>query len=806
MTNSADWTSNAAEEAADTNLRALCLKIIACLCLAVLGFVSGAAGMSAANSEGADSQAASGSVFPPRELSPGTNDGKIASTVATMLTTYHFLHMPFDTNISSKFFDLYINAYDPRHDYFTSNDLARFEPYRFTLNTLTLDESNTTPAYEIYNRFMQRLDERTAYANQALKSEDFSFDGSEDFSLNRKTAPWPANDAEAHKLWHERLRYDYLQEKLTHETPRELARLFTRGYNPLALAKAAYLNPGIVKTVEIHHKRLQRYYHDWESDKVLETYLTALANVYDPHSVYENEDSHANFEISMRLSLFGIGAVLTTDDDGYCKIVSLSPGMPAAKTHKLKPEDRIVAVAQAGAEPVDVVQMPLNKIVDMIRGPKGTEVRLTVIPASDPSSRAIVKVVRDEIKLEEQQAKAKLIETQDPSGHTNRLGVIDLPSFYGSISNFGRSRGDIKSASADVDMLIEKLKDQQMDGLILDLRHNPGGLLNEAIDLAGLFIRQGPVVQVKSIDGSVVVDEDHDPRVQYDGPLVVLIDRFSASASEIVAGALQDYGRAVLVGGSSTHGKGTVQTVIPLAAYLYMKGEHFSQPMSLGAFRYTTNKFYRITGSTTELKGVVPDIILPSTLDYLETDEGQLQYAIGSDLINPCEFDKLNRVDPFLPELKLRSDKRVAASKDYAYVREDVDIVKKMMAEKTVSMNERKRLKEAYEEETRKRARDIEIKSRPSSTEKVFNFTIKNGEVEMAEDKPATPKAGQPTVKDLAEPKPGDIEPDDEAAAKAEPAEPAAPEERAPLEEAEHILTDYIAMINGGQPVTAGAK
>lgn len=791
-----------APKAACAARRAFRLPVILCLCHVALWFAAIVTGLAATPEETAPAL-----VSKTKPLSPGANDGKIASTVAVMLTTYHYLHLPFDTNISSKFYDLYINAYDPRHDYFTSNDLARFEPYRFNLNTLTVQDGNTAPAYEIFNLFMQRLDERTAFAKKILENEDFTFNTTETFALNRKNAPWPANDEELHKLWRERLRYDYLQEKLSRETPMDLARLFTKGHNPFALTKPANMKPDIIKAVEIHHKRLQRYYQDWESDKVLETYLSSLAHVYDPHSQYDDSDSHQKFQQDMNLSFFGIGAVLTTDDDGYCKIMEVKPGTPASKTHKIKMNDRIVAVAQGSAEPVDVVQMPLQKIVDLIRGPRGTEVRLTIIPANDPSTRSIIRVVRDEIKLEDQQAKAKMIETRDPSGHTNRLGIIDLPSFYASFPTMGHSHGDIRSATADVEMLINKLKDQQMDGLILDLRHNPGGVLSEAEELAGLFIRQGPVVQVKSNDGTIQVGEDHDPRVQWDGPLVVLIDRFSASASEIVAGALQDYGRAVLVGGSSTHGKGTVQTVIHLASYLYMRGERFSDPASLGAVRYTTNKFYRVTGSSTQIKGVVPDIILPSTLDYLETEEGQSEYAMAWDLIQPCAFDKLNRVEPYLPELQRRSAKRLATSRDYAYVREDVDLVKKMMSEKIVSMNEAKRIKEVTDEEARKRSREVEMKSRPPSADKVFNLTIKSGEVEIAQEQKASTGTNAVSGKMVVPAAPHlDNSPEEDLAVKVEPAEPAAPEERAPLEEAEHILTDYIALLNTAEPVTTGAR
>ena len=561
-------------------------------------------------------------------LEPGPNDARIAFTTADMLEKCHYLHLTFDKDVSSKMFDLYINTYDPQHIHFLQSDLAEFEPYRYKLGELTKAQRDTSIAYLIFNRYLQRLEERSAYAKELLRTASFEFTGKEEFSLNRKTAPFPKDMAEARQLWRERLRYEYLEEKLNRESPEALAAWMAGRHTLIGFALAGRdFHRDIVSVIDKRYNRVWRNFHDWESDKVLETYLTALARVYDPHSDYEDRDTLENFAIQMSLSLFGIGAVLTSDDDGYSKIVSLQPGMPADKSKKLKPNDRIVAVAQGTNDAVDAIQMPLNKVVDMIRGPKGTEVRLTIIPAdaTDTSTHKIVSLIRDEIKLEDQQAKAKLIERTGDDGKLRRLGVIDLPSFYASFQLMGaRSRRDVKSATLDVDKLLEKLKEENVDGVILDLRHNGGGSLPEAIDLTGLFIKEGPVVQVGSSDGSVMVDEDRDQRVQYDGPLLVLTSRFSASASEIVAGALQDYGRALVVG-SATHGKGTVQSMSQLAPILFMSGEFFTtNPMSLGALKYTTNKFYRVSGSSTQLKGVIPDIVLPSTM-RLHGNRGRLR-------------------------------------------------------------------------------------------------------------------------------------------------------------------------------------
>jgi carboxyl-terminal processing protease len=381
-----------------------------------------------------------------------------------------------------------------------------------------------------------------------------------------------------------------------------------------------------------------------------------------------------------------------------------------------------------------------------------------------------------------------------------------------------------------------------VDGVILDLRHNGGGSLPEAIDLTGLFIKEGPVVQIASRDG-VMVDEDRDPKVQYDGPLVVLTSRFSASASEIVAGALQDYGRAVVVGGASTHGKGTVQSMSQLAPILFMSGEFFTtNPLALGALKYTTNKFYRVTGSSTQLKGVVSDIPLPSTYDYMETEEGSEEYALKWDTIDPTEYQKLNRVQPYLAELAKRSAARVAKSKDFAYVTEDIGLVKKAMADKTVSLNEKQRLKESAENEARRKTRDAELKARKPSGEKVYDLTLKAGEVVMVEETNSTAsltavKMGDGTTTYASSDKtnldtnalnaslsntvasvvgrtnvaaPQSPSTNDQSGTspavvvlKPTPPETPSPEEKAPLDEAEQILSDYINLLHSNPPLAA---
>jgi carboxyl-terminal processing protease len=382
-------------------------------------------------------------------------------------------------------------------------------------------------------------------------------------------------------------------------------------------------------------------------------------------------------------------------------------------------------VAQSNQPPVDVVDMSLNKAVQLIRGPKGTEVRLTVIPGEDASARNVVSLVRDEIKMEDGEAKAKIIELPGSNGQALRLGVIDLPSFYASFDPGNSRRGaEPKSTTADVARLLIKLKHENVGGVVLDLRRNGGGLLEEAINLTGLFIKQGPVVQVVDSDGSKQVDEDKDPSVLYDGPLIVLTSRFSASASEILAGALQDYGRALIVGDSSTHGKGTVQSVQKLLDV--MRPGSYPWTNDPGALKFTIRKFYRVSGASTQLKGVVPDIVLPSLFNHSkEVGESSLDNPLPYDIIASAKYEHVNMVEPYLPELRKRSEARVATDKEFAYIREDIDILKKRQVDKSMSLNEKQRLQEKAEDEARIKARDKERLARKEPQEKVYELTLK---------------------------------------------------------------------------------
>jgi carboxyl-terminal processing protease len=706
---------------------------------------------------------------PPKQLGaalvPGPNDSNITKVAAAILERGHYLRQPIDDEISAKFLDRYLDSLDNLHIYFIQADLDEFEKYRTRLDDLTTRDGDTTAARVIFTRFLDRLQQQHDYVTNLLDTEKFDFTGTDRFVINRKTLPRPKDLAEARQLWRDRLRHEFLSEKLSTGRPDEIAKIVLEKLKarrpnevlkaidekmskekaqeiakmveeksattkPEAIAKAIQTrlendNAGEVKKVIVkRYNRVLRALKDYDSDDVLQVYLTALARVYDPHSDYMGRAELENFSIGMKLSLFGIGALLRSED-GYCKIQELKPG-PAMRSKLLKPNDRIVAVAQGEDEPVDVVDMKLSKVVDLIRGPKGSKVRLTVVPAdaADPSVRKVVSLVREEIKLEDQEAKAKIIELPQGKDKLIRLGVIDLPSFYSAFELEGQKAGsEQKSTTIDVARLIKKLVQEHVAGIVLDLRRNGGGSLEEAINLTGLFIKEGPVVQVKGPEGEPIIEKDRDSAVFYDGPLIVLTSRFSASASEILAGALQDYGRALVVGDSSTHGKGTVQSLLQLAPYMRQRG--LGGTNNPGALKITIRKFYRASGSSTQLKGVVPDIVLPSVNNHMEVGEGSLENPLPWDTIQPANYTKLNRIEPLLSELRKRSDTRVALDRDFGYIREDIERYKKLIAEKSVSLNEAQRLQEKLESEERTRARKKDLASRPELPGKTYEITLK---------------------------------------------------------------------------------
>lgn len=730
---------------------------------------------------------------PVEALKPSPDDASIAVVVARMLEQGHYSQHRFDNEMSAKMLQRYLDTLDPQHMHFLQTDLEKFELYREKLDNLILRAGDTWPGFEMFIVFRERLEQRNEYVEELLKTEKLDFTKDDRILLNRKEEPAPKNLTEAKRLWRERLRYEYLQEKLAKsddgKTLKSEKKEPSTNDVPDSVEAPKSLAEEIAETLSKRYHRQLSFFQQMDSDDVFELYLTSLARSYDPHTDYMGKPTLEQFSISMNLSLFGIGAQLQLDDDGYCNIVRVMPNGPAERSGLIKEKDRIVAVAQSNAAPVDVVGMNLNKTVQYIRGPKGTEVRLT-LESPDTSGRRVVSLIRDEIPIEDQQAKGKIIDLPCPNTTTRRVGVVDLPSFYASMeTSASRGKSEPRYASKDVALLIKKMKEQHVEGIVLDLRNNGGGSLEEAVSLAGLFIKEGPIVQVKGPEGDPIVDADEDSSVLWSGPLVVLTSRFSASASEIVAAALQDYGRALVVGESTTHGKGTVQSLNQLRPYLRMAG--FDPKEEPGALKFTIRKFYRASGASTQFKGVTPDIVLPSVLNHSkELGEAALDNALPWDTIPSAKYDKLHLVEPHLEELKKLSDQRVAKSKDFGYIREDIDLFLKRQKDKTISLNEKKRRAENADEEARKKARNEERLARKNPKPVVYDITLK-----LAEE-PGLPAPTEATnsVAQTTSANP-------HAAAESDDDEPKVPDVDAFLNETESILVDYINV--QGKVVTA---
>jgi carboxyl-terminal processing protease len=763
----------------------------------------------AADTLASTTKATSESTSAASHLKPGPDAGKIAFVTTKMLEEIQYLRHPFDATISSRFFDAYLNSLDPQHLHFLQSDLAEFSAYRTNLSRLINDrrrEADTTPAYEIFSRYMERLQQHVAYVEETLKKETFEFNSNDRATLSRRELPYPKNLDEAKQIWHERLRYEYLIEKLGPEKVNSTNSVqtktdslptyqFTNRFeiqnaetNSLKTATASNqpekhkpTRDEIVAAINKNYHRTLHLFEGWDSNDVLNDYLLWLARSYDPHSDYQGPMDYEDFAMQMNLSLVGIGASLRSED-GYCKIIDLLNG-PAKLSGKIKEGDRIVKVAQSNQPPVDIVDMPINKAVRLIRGIKGTEVRLTIIPVGTPeSTREVVKLVRDEIKLENGEAKGKIIEMAANSGKTAKLGIIDLPSFYAPLdpSHSG------PYTSVDVAKLLKKFEEENVAGVILDLRRNGGGSLEEAIRLAGLFIKQGPIVQIRHFNGDIDVREDTDSSVAYDGPLILLTSRLSASASEIVAGALQDYGRALIVGDASTFGKGTAQQIYPLSG-VRMLSDMTNDP---GTLKVTNSKFYRASGASTESKGVLADIVLPSLWnDSPDIGETNLENHLPYDTIPTSTFEKLNLVQPELAELTKRASARMATNKDFDYLREDIEQLQKQRADKTVSLNEKQQLTDREQIISRHKQREQERASRKVTKNTVYELTVENA------GKPGLPPPAKETNSvstasaELDEAMPdADVSNELGEALRAEMDHA----EAVRLEEAERILMDYI--------------
>jgi len=625
--------------------------------------------------------------------------------------------------LSNKIFDLYIESMDGSRSYFLQSDISEFEQYRLKLDD-GLIKGNLNAPFAMYNRLQQRVTERLSFLLKQLpetaKKYDFSKD--EHLSLDREAAAWSKNAQELDNLWRKRLKNSILNLRLADKDDAAIYELLTKRYQ----------------------NQLNRT-HLANEDDGFQVYMNAVTHAFDPHTAYFSPRNTENFNINMSLSLQGIGAVLQTEDE-HTKVVRLVPAGPADKAGELQPADKITGVGQGQEEIVDVIGWRLDEVVDLIRGAKGTTVRLEIIPsdATDLKTK-VVDIVRDEVKLEEQSAQKEIIEI--PQGDkTLKIGVIDIPTFYIDFQGRQEGKKDFKSTTRDVEMLVNELKQENVEGIIIDLRNNGGGSLDEALNLTDLFIDRGPVVQVRYSNGYVQVLPEHKNQqagIVYDGPIAVLTNRLSASASEIFAGAIQDYGRGIIVGGQ-TFGKGTVQSVLPL--------EH-------GQLKLTQAKFYRVSGDSTQHQGVIPDILFPSLFDKEKIGESALDEALAWDTIRPAGYQAQRDFQQWLPVLREKHQNRIETNPDFIFLHEQKNLMTELRKRTDITLNEKQRKQEREENETQRLT--IENQRRKAKGMALLDSLKESDEKKLAKDeskKNAKKKDGK-EVKDSAE-EDADKEPD----------------------------------------------
>ncbi|APE97721.1 tail-specific protease [Pseudomonas hunanensis] len=604
-------------------------------------------------------------------LQPDRDEIVASLNVVELLKRHHYSKPPLDDARSVIIYDSYIKLLDPARSYFTAADIAEFDKWKTQFDDF-LKSGNLDPGFTIYKRYLDRVKQRLDFALAELNKgvDKIDFTTKETLLIDRKDAPWMKDQAELDDLWRKRVKDEVLRQKIAGKEPKQIQETLTKRYkNQLA--------------------RLDQT----RAEDIFQAYINTFAQSYDPHTNYLSPDNAENFDINMSLSLEGIGAVLQSDND-QVKIVRLVPAGPAAKTKQVAPADKIIGVAQGNKEMVDVVGWRLDEVVKLIRGPKGSVVRLEIIPASNaPSDQTskIVSITREAVKLEEQAAKKSVLKLKQ-DGRDYKLGIIEIPAFYLDFKAYRAGDPEYKSTTRDVKKLLTELQKEKVDGVVIDLRNNGGGSLQEATELTSLFIEKGPTVLVRNSDGRVDVLEDENPGAFYKGPLALLVNRLSASASEIFAGAMQDYHRALIIGGQ-TFGKGTVQTI---------------QPLNHGELKLTLAKFYRVSGQSTQHQGVLPDIDYPSIIDTKEIGESALPEAMPWDTIRPAIRPASDPFKPFLAQLKAQHEARSDKDAEFTYIRDRLALTQKLMNEKTVSLNEQER-----------RARHDEIEAKQLALENV---------------------------------------------------------------------------------------
>ncbi len=596
-------------------------------------------------------------------LSPTPEHEDATEVIVHLMQRYHYSPVKVTDELSDQIFDRYLESLDPQKNFLLRTDVEEFEKYRFKLDD-ALKKERLQPVFDMFKRFRGRVEARTAYAKDLLK-RDFDFTLDETYSFDRENAQWPSSQDAADDLWRKRVKNDVLNLRLADQSDEE-----------------------IIETLDQRYTRMGRRVSQLGANDVFQIFINAYTLSVEPHTSYFSPRSSENFKINMSLSLEGIGAALRTENE-YTVVQRVIAGGPAALSEQVSAEDRIVGVGDGkDKEIVDVVSWPLDDVVDLIRGPKGSTIRLKILPANAPegSPPKLVTLIRDKIKLEEQAAKSSVIEVPS-NGKTQRFGVIDLPTFYLDSAAMAKGESDFRSTTRDVARLIGELSESDggIDGVIIDLRGNGGGSLIEATQLTGLFIKSGPVVQIRNADGEVDAEVDQDPTITYDGPLAVLVDRNSASASEIFAAAIQDYERGVVVG-EPTFGKGTVQTVAPL-----------DREGKLGQLKITIAQFFRVNGDGTQHRGVVPDVLFPTALDSDAQGERGLDNALPWAEVTKAKYDAWQETDLNYTRAQANHEARYRSSDAFALLIDELEAQREARSENSVSLNEATRRAEIAE-------------------------------------------------------------------------------------------------------------
>jgi carboxyl-terminal processing protease len=616
---------------------------------------------------------------------------EVGRVMAKMLGNRHYEKLKDDV-LGPRIFDLLMKELDPGKVYFTQKDVdGLMAKYGKDLHNRLLVKRSNEAAHEVHALYIERVKEKIAYAQRFLKESEFTFDSDREVQRSRKKLQWPADRTEQNRLWEKLVESAVLSETLRRDNIAKLAKEQGKE-NPLREKKP------VKEVVRLKYKRMLQYDLDDNNESIADYVLSAAAKAYGPHTDYLTASEYGPFKAGMDNEFVGIGALLQAEDDGATKITGIVVNGPASKGGDLALNDRIVGVDHLNnGEMVNIMFMRLDKVVELIRGPVGSSVGLKI--ETEGGEYKVTVIERGSVEMKEDFASGEIIETKNDDGTTRRIGFLTLPAFYINFQTNGNQ------SSEHVKNILLRMKKEKIDGLIFDLRGNGGGSLDEVRKMTGFFTGRGPVVQEKDYQDRITLQTAYDKAI-YTGPMVCLIDSTSASASEILAGALQDYNRAVVVGTSSTYGKGTVQQIMEIARMLPFRAEGRERA---GYLKPTIRKFYRVAGSSTQNKGVESDIVLPNMLDAIEIGEKYMDYALPYDVIKKAPgFNPMDRSQLFLKELKANSLARAKSSKDFIYLQDDVDRMKKRIEQNTVSLNREERLKDITEADIRLKARNKE--------------------------------------------------------------------------------------------------